>query len=234
MKLRVNSKGRYLPLLNLTLELRISNILLNFRFSLWITDFHIEGSGELDEDRHPNSHIPKEQSLVDAYKKDPYNHVWIFILYFFEYAIITGFFDRLAQLRHSHESPYFLEKNLFTVTQFLYQLGVLIARSSLYCFYTKKTGIITISLGVLFILFFYFCLFYVEVSRFIILFLALALGLLGGWGYLFSYFRLMDHSHITKDNKEKLINYLAVCADQGAFFATGFATVVAATILKIE
>mmetsp|Transcript_12624 Transcript_12624/g.14202 ORF Transcript_12624/g.14202 Transcript_12624/m.14202 type:complete len:147 (+) Transcript_12624:49-489(+) len=74
----------------------------------------------------------KDQSLSEAYMIDPWNHVLIFLLYFFEYIVITSFFDRIAQLRGSFESDIFLERNLFTVSQFLYQFGVLIARSSLY------------------------------------------------------------------------------------------------------
>mmetsp|Transcript_8098 Transcript_8098/g.7172 ORF Transcript_8098/g.7172 Transcript_8098/m.7172 type:complete len:94 (-) Transcript_8098:25-306(-) len=92
----------------------------------------------------------------------------------------------------------------------------------------------TMNIFFLFLIFFYFCLFYVNVSKFIILILALILGLVGGWGYVFSYYRIMDNRKITKKNREKLINYLAVCADFGSFLATGFATILSNTILKVD
>ncbi|CAI2371898.1 unnamed protein product [Moneuplotes crassus] len=175
----------------------------------------------------------KEQTLWEGYKIDPLNHVWVFFFYIFEYTIITGFFDRLSQLRTVEDDGFF-EKNLFTINQFLYQFGVLIARSSLYCVKSKATGLMTILLFILFIAFFAFCLFYVNVNKFIILALATLVGLIGGWCYVFSYYRVMDNKKLTKINREKLINYLAVAADFGSFLATGLATVLSLTILKVD
>ena len=102
-------------------------------------------SGMIEEEINMESESIREQTLMEGYKKDPLNHLWIFALYFFEYSIITGFFDRLSQLRTVKEGG-FLEDNLFTVTQFLYQFGVLIARSSLYCIKSKMTGLMTMIL----------------------------------------------------------------------------------------
>mmetsp|Transcript_32826 Transcript_32826/g.29122 ORF Transcript_32826/g.29122 Transcript_32826/m.29122 type:complete len:90 (+) Transcript_32826:931-1200(+) len=87
---------------------------------------------------------------------------------------------------------------------------------------------------VLFVVYFSFCLYYVNVDRYILLILALLVGVFGGWGYLFSYFRVMDNKKVTKENREKLINYLALSADFGSFIATAFATLFSTTILKIE
>ena len=135
------------------------------------------------------SHNDSQQTAVAALKTDPLNHFWIFWLYFFEYWVITGFLDRLAQLRNSEKSDIWLENNLFVITQFLYQLGVLIARSSLYCLKLKITEIITFVLFLHFWVFFSLWLFYVDVTRYIIFGLSLSLGIFGGWGFLFSYFR---------------------------------------------
>eukprot|EP00345_Euplotes_harpa_P014200 CAMPEP_0168350206 /NCGR_PEP_ID=MMETSP0213-20121227/20959_1 /TAXON_ID=151035 /ORGANISM="Euplotes harpa, Strain FSP1.4" /LENGTH=187 /DNA_ID=CAMNT_0008360465 /DNA_START=187 /DNA_END=750 /DNA_ORIENTATION=- len=147
--------------------------------------------------------LRSEQTVVGGFKTDPLNHVWIFWLYFFEYCVITGFFDRLAQLRKADESSDFFEKNLFTISQFLYQAGVLIARSSLYVLKSKATGVITVVLLAHFL----------ALSRWIIFILALSLGIFGGWGYLFSYFRCMDNTKVSEKNREVLINYLAISAD---------------------
>mmetsp|Transcript_23547 Transcript_23547/g.27018 ORF Transcript_23547/g.27018 Transcript_23547/m.27018 type:complete len:198 (+) Transcript_23547:569-1162(+) len=157
--------------------------------------------------------LRSEQTVVGGFKTDPLNHVWIFWLYFFEYCVITGFFDRLAQLRKADESSDFFEKNLFTISQFLYQAGVLIARSSLYVLKSKATGAITVVLLAHFLAFFGFCLFCPSLSRWIIFILALSLGIFGGWGYLFSYFRCMDNTKVSEKNREVLINYLAISAD---------------------
>jgi hypothetical protein len=152
----------------------------------------------------------QNQTAMQAYKTDPWNHVFIFLLYFFEWVTITSFFDRLAQLRGSFESDIFLERNFYTVCTFLYQFGVLIGRSNLYCFKTKATGLITAVMLVLTLILFYFCLFYVDVDRFVVFFLALLVGLFGGWGYVYSYYRVMDNNKVTRENKEILINYLAI------------------------
>jgi hypothetical protein len=175
-----------------------------------------------------------KQTAFEGYKTDPLNHVWIFWLYFFEYCAITGFLDRLAQLRESDQSSDFFEKNLFTITQFLYQAGVLIARSSLPCLKLKITGTVSVIMLVHFAVLFSFCLWYVNVSRWIIFVISLSLGIFGGWGYLFSYYRLMDNKKVSENNREKLINYLAVSADLGALCATLFAILVSNTILKVD
>ncbi|CAI2371529.1 unnamed protein product [Moneuplotes crassus] len=175
----------------------------------------------------------KNQTVWQAYWIDPWNHPLIFLLYFFEYIIITCFFDRLAQLRNSFESDVYLERNLYTVSQFLYQVGVLTARSTLYCYKSKATGKISIVMFILCIVYFGFALWYVDVDRYILLILALFTGLFGGWGYLFSYYRVLDDSRVTKENREILINYLAVCADFGSFIATGLATIISNTILEV-
>ena len=174
------------------------------------------------------------QSLKQAYMVDPWNHIWIFFVYVFEYLIITGLFDRLAQLRESHESKLFLEKNLFTITQFLYQAGVLLARSSLYFMKFKKTGLLVIILSIHFLVFFYFCLYDPFISKYVIFLLAFSVGIFGGWGYLFCYFRCLDNVLISSLNREKLINYMAVSADIGALVATGLATLLSQTILRID
>lgn len=166
--------------------------------------------------------------------QDPLNLVWIFWLYFFEYWVITSFMDRLAQLRHADKSHNWFEKNMFTICQFLYQAGVLIARSSLYWVKSKMTGVITCILFAHFWIFFSFWLFYENVSRWIVFALSISLGIFGGWGYLFSYFRLMDNKKISEKNRELIINYLAISSDVGALLATGFAVLVSNTILKIH
>ena len=93
-----------------------------------IYDFCID---DMDGSCESNESLQK-QTLSEAYAIDPWNHILIFLLYFFEYIIITGFFDRISQMRGSLQSDIYLERNLYTISQFLYQLGVLIARSSLY------------------------------------------------------------------------------------------------------
>ena len=99
-----------------------------------------------------------DQTIFEAFKSDPMNHVWIFWLYFFEYCVITSFLDRIAQLRDAESSDFWFEKNMFTISQFLYQAGVLIARSSLYCLKLKITGTIAAVLFAHFVLFFILCL----------------------------------------------------------------------------
>ena len=162
------------------------------------------------------------------------NLYWIFWLYFFEYCVISSFLDRITQLRDAENSDFWFEKNMFTISQFLYQAGVLIARSSLYCLKSKNTGIVAFILFLHFVLFFILCLCYYEISIWIVFALSLSVGVFGGWGYLFSFYRLMDSKLINEKNKEILVNYLAISADVGALLATGFAIVVSNTILKID
>ena len=152
----------------------------------------------------------KNQTLYDGFKTDPMNFFYIFWLYFFEYCVIISFFDRITQLRDAESSDYWPEKNMFTISQFIYQAGVLVSRSSLYCFKLKITGIITIILFAHFLAFFILCLWYQNVSIWIVFSLSLSVGIFGGWGYLFAFYRLMDNNLINDKNKEILINLLSI------------------------
>ena len=93
-----------------------------------------------------NSHLnPKPlQTKWEAFLIDWQNFHWLFWLYFLEYTIITGFIDRISQQKEEIEGhrTYF-EEHFFIICQFLYQSGVLIARSSLFFCMTKRTGLIT-------------------------------------------------------------------------------------------
>jgi hypothetical protein len=200
-----------------------------------IQDYHRSSkSMESNSGLNTNTKVDEQQTLFQGFKTDPYNHILCFLLFFFEYVIIVGFLDRLAQLRNAQDSDEFLEKNLFTVTQSLYQLGVVLARSTLFCYKSKATGKTTIVMLILFIVYFYFCLYNPFVDKFIVMILSLILGLFGGWGYVFSYYRVMGNVNASEVNREKLINYHALCADSGALIATGFATILSNTILRID
>ena len=100
----------------------------------------------------------ERQTLFEALKIDPINFFWSFWLYFFEFCITASLIDRITQLRHAKDSNDMLEKNMFTICQFLYQVGILISRSSLSCCKLKITGTIATILFGHFTLFFILCI----------------------------------------------------------------------------
>ena len=63
--------------------------------------------------------------------------------------------------------------------------------------------------------------------------LALMCGILGGWGYLYSVYRLLDQKKISKRNREFLANWLMLFANIGAIVATGFVFVMNYTFLHL-
>lgn len=122
---------------------------------------------------------------------------------------------------------------MYEIGQFLYQVGVLISRGSLEFMKFKITGTITVLQAVVFAAFLCFCLLWKTVSIWIVFPATLACGLLGGWGYLFSVYRLMDNKRITSRNKEILLNVLMIFADTGALFASLFVLLLDNTIMKV-
>ena len=175
----------------------------------------------------------ENQTLYEGFKVDPMNYILFFLIFFFEYWVISSFLDRITQLRRSESSDFWFEKNMFTISQFIYQAGLLIARFSLYCCQTKKTEIITFLLFAISLFFFILCLWYYNISIWIVFVFTLFVGLLGGWGYLFTYYRLMDNKQINPKNKEILVNWLTLSGYFGSMFATFLALILSNTILKI-
>ena len=176
----------------------------------------------------------KDQTPREGFLKDVPNFVQIGILYFLEYSVITGYVDRISQLKEEQQDDVtYFEEHFFTICQFLYQVGVLVARSSLFCFRTKRTVLIAGAQGVVFFLFLAICLWWVSISVWICFALTLLCGVLGGWGYLFSVFRLLDNNKISSKNKEYLANWLMITADVGALLATGFVFVMDNTFLRV-
>ena len=120
----------------------------------------------------------ENQTLYEGFKVDPMNYILFFLIFFFEYWVISSFLDRITQLRRSESSDFWFEKNMFTISQFIYQAGLLITRFSLYCCQTKKTEIITFLLFAISLFFFILCLWYYDISIWIIFVFTLFVGLL--------------------------------------------------------
>jgi hypothetical protein len=71
--------------------------------------------------------------------------IWITLVYFLEYSIITGFIDRLSQWQKAELNQNFFHKNMFEICSFLYQAGVMLSRGSLELFKFKKTELICLA-----------------------------------------------------------------------------------------
>lgn len=110
--------------------------------------------------------------------------------------VISGFFDRISQAKTKAglvDPDDYFSVNFFTISQFLYQAGVLIARSSMLIFSSKRAGLVCNVQMLLFFGFFIVSLWYIELNIWIIFPMALLCGILGGWGYLFAIYRTMDN-----------------------------------------
>jgi hypothetical protein len=84
-----------------------------------------------------------------------------------------------------------------------------------------------------FLCFFLFCLAWKFVSIWLVFPLTFLCGIIGGWGYLWSLYRLMDNTAILPHNKEIMINVMMICADMGALMATLFVLILDNTIMTV-
>ena len=107
---------------------------------------------ELEETNNPVANIdapaprwwktPRMQFIIETHNLALFNNINLTLVYIFEYAI--QFIAPFCFPCYAAHSGNFLLANAFVITQFSYQCGVLISRSSLACIRIRKVWVLTI------------------------------------------------------------------------------------------
>lgn len=153
------------------------------------------------------------------------------VVYYFEYVIQVGFFDRSNPLDENKESSNFLQHNAYVVLSLCYQIGVLISRSSLSVIKIKRVEIMTVLQMINFFLYLFnskyrFMHIYLQMA------VALWVGLMGGASYVNVTHNILEDKEIAKHQKELAMNICTFANDFMIFFAAITALILTNTYLS--
>jgi len=142
------------------------------------------------------------------------------LVYFFEYLINQGLFE-LVYFPESETWPEHSQQ--YRAYQLIYQLGVLISRSSLHIITIKRIYLLSLLQGINFLLFTLQSVFWVLPASSGIFFVFLAIlweGLLGGSAYVNTFHRISEDS---RDSEREFSLGIASLADSTAIGLAGLA-----------
>lgn len=131
-------------------------------------------------------------NVIPIIKKNWFVCLNIMMVFYFEYAILTSFADVLNRQSKLPDNPTFFQVHAYQILSFLYQLGVVLSRSSLYLFDIKRWGVLTILQMLNFAGWFAFAFFTLEV--FVQFAWMLFVGLIGGFSYVNIYYDVLENT----------------------------------------
>jgi len=214
-----------MKLSNSTVFLLLAPLNLVYMFAfVWITRSR---SQTMDEKLEPLSPIKESKELTNLQDPDVFGYESSFLrffrvfgyvasialqmaaVYFFEYVVCYGFGSRIAN--YEKDSTQWAYSHAYEILCFLYQIGVLISRSSLSVIQIKKLWILTTLRGCNFLVWFYMALNPQSILPIGILFAHMVfIGLLGGASYVNSFALLMNTRTIPEQDREFAINIVAI------------------------
>ena len=145
-------------------------------------------------------------------------------VYYFEYSILTSFAER-AHPKSDEASGDWWQENAFIILGLCYQVGVFVSRSSLSYFKLKQLWILTTIQGFNYLLFFSVA-YYKWMQLRYQLPLMVWVGLMGGTGYVNSYYQMLQTPELTKSLREIAINLAGAAITLGLLAAAGTAVFV--------
>jgi hypothetical protein len=152
------------------------------------------------------------------------------MVYFFEYVVSVGF---ASKANPDAPKDDWWRTNAYELLSFMYQLGVLVARSSVTIFPIRKIEILTLLQAGHFVLWLLHCL-----HPFLPLWLQMIdmifVGLLGGAMYVNTFHLLVQKKDLRKADLELGINLTAIGINAGIMVSSLFEIVLFATVLTRE
>lgn len=160
-------------------------------------------------------------------------------MYFFEYSVLVGFADILTRQSNIPPNPNFFQQNVligriqaFKILSFMYQIGVTLSRSSMYCFKIEKWQALTLIQALNFAGWFVLAVLtngyiYVEFGW------MMWVGLIGGCSYVNIYFFTLElNKKLEDEEKELAVNLIILSTDICSTLATLFALLLSNTLFK--
>ena len=157
----------------------------------------------------------------------------MFLVYFLEYSVCTGFSERANFFGYVDSKGAFYEKAQYETFLLFYQAGVVLSRSSLFIFkYLKFVELLNIIQLCNFIFWFFEALFGFVSNEWVCFVTLIFLGLCGGGVYVGCFYFVLNETKIPPEYKELCLNIATLFNDFGVLFSSILCVIFDNTFMK--
>lgn len=157
----------------------------------------------------------------------------MFLVYFLEYSVCTGFSERANYFKYVDSSGAFYEKAQYETFLLFYQTGVVLSRSSLFIFkYLKFVELLNIIQLCNFIFWFLEALLGFVSNEWVCFITLILLGLCGGGVYVGCFYFVLNETSIPPEYKELCLNIATLFNDFGVLFSSILCVIFDNTFMK--
>ena len=145
----------------------------------------------------------------------------MFIVYFLEYTVCSGFCERSNYFKYIDSKNMFFEKAQYEIFLLFYQLGVFISRSSLFIFkYLNFVELLNIFQLINFIFWLIEATMGIISNQWFCFFTLFLLGLCGGGVYVGCFYFILNDNRIPPEYKELCLNICTIFIDLGVLLSS--------------
>ena len=157
----------------------------------------------------------------------------MFLVYFLEYCVCTGFSERANYFGYVDSKGTFYEKAQYETFLLFYQTGVVLSRSSLFIFkYLKFVELLNIIQLCNFIFWFFEALLGIVSNQVVCFITLILLGLCGGGVYVGCFYFVLNETKIPPQYKELCLNIATLFNDFGVLFSSIICVIFDNTFMK--
>ena len=157
----------------------------------------------------------------------------MFIVYFLEYCVCTGFCERANHFKYVDSKGAFYENAQYEAFLLFYQLGVVLSRSSLFIFkYLKFVELLNIIQLINFIFWFLEACIGMVSNQYVCFVTLVFLGLCGGGVYVGCFYFVLNDTRIPPQYKELVLNIATLFNDFGVLLSSIICVIFDNTFLK--
>ena len=145
----------------------------------------------------------------------------MFIVYFLEYTVCSGFCERANYFGYINSKGMFFEKAQYETFLLCYQIGVFISRSSLFIFkYLTFVELLNIFQFINFIFWLFEAIKGFASNQWLCFFTLILLGLCGGGVYVGCFYFILNDNKILPEYKELCLNIGTIFVDSGVLLSS--------------
>ena len=157
----------------------------------------------------------------------------MFLVYFLEYSVCTGFSERANFFGYVDSKGAFYEKAQYETFLLFYQAGVVLSRSSLFIFkYLRFVELLNIIQFCNFIFWFLEALLGIISNQYVCFITLILLGLCGGGVYVGCFYFVLNDENIPPHFKELCLNIATLFNDFGVLFSSILCVIFDNTFMK--
>ena len=157
----------------------------------------------------------------------------MFIVYFLEYCVCSGFCERANRFGYVDSKGAFYEKAQYETFLLFYQIGVVLSRSSLFIFkYLKFVELLNILQFINFTFWFLEALLGIVSNQIVCFITLVLLGLCGGGVYVGCFYFVINDITIPPRHKELVLNIATLFNDMGVLLSSILCVIFSHTFLK--